>query len=464
MPTTYTPSSAVQQTTYATPVTKTVNLDSDIFLMRRDYRDAIIADWEDDDFLSFLEFPGDGLLSVASSFYHYEKPLLIRSVKLGALSGVATAAQVSFTLDPTAYIASGDGDRTALKKDDIIEIRGNVFARIDIKSGTGTATIFTASRRQGTTDDIGAAITAAIAAGDDVTIPFDAHAEGTDFPDEGLVTLPSRFTGQFQHIKSYQAITGDAASHKAEATFNGTQYVWDWLLVDQLKRHRIKQKMAFMFSPEGNFLENGQPVPLTSSLRGTLRVFGNRLLYDGTTGFTLADLDLMINQVKTRVGAKKMYLFCGPTLRAQIETILQSFGNGGGIHYDTWGGDANGRNKMISLGFSGFERHNVQIIFQEYRLLTALTGQPWQTYDREGYLVPADRATVQETTMSGIQSLTLDTLTLRYKKQGNGISRRFREVNRDVEVTFNDKIEKGIMTQEGLEINRRRLCFYIAPQ
>lgn len=460
----YTPSTAVVNSTYATPVVKQVNLDSDTFILERDYRDAIITDWQDDDFLSFLEFPGEGRLAVASTFYHYEKPLLLREVYIAAASGTQTAASSAFTLTPASYTASGDGDRSPLKKDDIIHLPGDIYARIDIKSGTGTATIYTASRRAGTSDDIAAAIALAIANPTwGVPIPTNAHAEGTDMPDEGDYTPPTRFAGQFQTIKSYQAITGDASSHQRSVTENGTKYVWDSMLVDQLTRHRIKQKMAFMFSPEGNFTEAGLPVPLTSSLRGTTKVFGNRILYDNTLGFTLADLDVLINQIKRIAGVKKVHMFLGPTLRGQIESILESFGNNGGIIRNTWGGEEMGRKKMISVGFDGFERHNVTVMFQEFRLLTALTGQPWQTFDKEAYVVPADMATFNYTDRNGVQTISLNSVELRYKKQSDGKSRRFREVGRDMAITFTDKIEKGIQTQEGLEFSRRRMMWFVGP-
>ena len=464
MATTFTPSTTVPNNTYALPITKSVHLDADAFLMKRDFLRNADQTWEDDDFLSFLELGNERLVQ-ASNFYHYEQGLLFREVYPAAIIGTATAASVTFTLTPASYTTTGDGIRTPLKEKDIVHLLGDVYGRVSIKSKTtgGTDTQFTITRRTGSTDDLGAAITASIAQGKAIAIPTDAHKEGSGFTMEGLDTPMTRYTGQFQTIKSYQAITGDAASHMMEIQVEGTQYYWNKLTIQMLKRHRIKQKMALMFSPGGNFDENGEVVPLTASLRGTLKAFGNRLLYDPTAGFTLADLDKFINQVKLLTGDKEVHMFIGPTLRGQIEGLIRQFTLNGGINYNTFGGGDGGKKRMVDLGFDCFRYHDITVYFQEYRLHPSLTGLDWQSFDREALVMPANMVNVQYADKNGAQSVNVNALTLCYKKQSNGVDRRFKEVNRDQNVTFNDTIERGLQSQEGLQYVGVRRGFFIGP-
>ena len=54
MASTFTPSTTVPNNTYALPITKSVHLDADTFLMKREFLKNADQTWEDDDFLSFL--------------------------------------------------------------------------------------------------------------------------------------------------------------------------------------------------------------------------------------------------------------------------------------------------------------------------------------------------------------------------------------------------------------------------
>jgi hypothetical protein len=463
MATTITPSTAVPYNSYANPQTNTIQLDADAFLMKRDFLKAVDTSWDDKDFISFLELTNSRLVQ-ASKFYHYEQGLLFRAPYIAAVSGTATAASASFTLTAASYTNDGQADRGPLKVTDIVNLIGDIYGRISAVSGSGISTVYTVTRRSGTTEDIGAAITLHAGSSNPIAVQFDAHSEGSNFPGSGMTTPATRFTGGFQTIKSYESITGDADSILRDITIDGQAYQFRVQTAQALKRHRIKQNMAYMLSPEGSFDDNGKPVPLSASLRGKLKTIGNKLLYDGTTGFVLSDLDKLCTQIKLLTGDKEVHWFIGPDLRAQVEGLLRTFTVNGGISYNSFG---MGDNKMraIDLGFGSFCYHDITFHMQEFRLHSQLTGLSWQTYGKEGYILPASQMSVTRSNeKGGVETVSLNALTLCYRTDSDGNNRRFREVQRDINVTFNDSKEKGLMTQEGLQYVGARKGWFVAPQ
>ena len=459
-----TPSSAVPNTSYANPIVTVTQLDADAFLMKRDFLKAVDTSWDDKDFISFLELTNSRLVQ-ASKFYHYEQGLLFRAPFIGAVSGTPTAASVSFTLSAASYTTDGGGiNHSPLKKTDVVNLIGDVYGRVSALSGTDVATIYTVNRRSGSTEDIGAAVAAHIAQGMAIAVQFDAHSEGSGFPDQGMVTPATRFTGGFQTIKSYEAITGDADSILRDIAIDGQQYQFRVQTAQSLKRHRIKQNMAYMLSPEGSFDDNGTPAPLSASLRGKLKALGNKMLYDGTVGFALADLDKLCTQIKLLTGDKEVHWFIGPNLRAAVEAIIRAFTINGGISYNSFGQGDN-KQRAIDLGFGSFTYHDITFHMQEFRLHSQLTGLAWQSYANEGYILPASMMQVtRNNDKLGVETVQLNALTLCYKTDSAGTNRRFQEVTRDINVTFTDKRERGLMTQEGLQYVGARKGWFVSTQ
>ncbi|UYZ60095.1 hypothetical protein [Hymenobacter latericus] len=460
MPSTFAASAAVPNSAanYGTSTSQLVTADD--FIQNRDILEAVDPTWVDDNFISFLEIAKNRLVK-AASFNHYEEGLLFRAVKPLAEVGTGSAGSVTFTLSADSYT----NGQAPIKQNDIVHLIGDIYGFVSAVSGTGTAQQFTVVRRAGTTEDVRAAILAHISGGKAMAVQFNAWGEGSGFPIAGLIPQATRFQGQFQTIKSFAGTTGDADSTTMEVNWEGTKYHFQMRTVKMLKAHRVQQNLALMFSPGGSFNDaSNASIPLTASLRGNLKALGNKLLYDGTAGFTLADLDKLVTQIKLLTGDREVHAFCGPVIRGQIEDLLRTFTKDGGISYNSFG-DGDAKKRAIDLGFSTVTYKDITIHFQEYRLHTQLTGLDWQTYDREMYILPANMMQVtRKDAINGVQTLSLNALTLCYKSQSNGVDRRFIEVNRGMEETRADYREKLLQSQEGLQYVGVRKGFFVAPQ
>jgi hypothetical protein len=456
----YVPSNSLPNQTHATPRVDSVKLDADDMIMSRDILRAIDPTFEEDDFITFLET--ESQVAKASKFYNYEQGRLFREALIASVSSATTTGAV-ITLASSAYTTvgelSGTVDRSPIKEGDLIPFAGDVWARVNAKSGSGTSTTYTL-RRVGTTGDLGAIVATHITNAWPIIGQSNAFGEGTGFPTEGLDTPATRFVGQFQTIKSYMKITGDAASHEMFANFNGKTYYWDKMTVEQLKRHRIYQNMTLMFGPGGTVSDGVQNVTLSGSLRSNLQAHGNQLFYNKSTGVTLANLDKLAAAIKGQ-GYTKALIFSGSNVRISIENLLRTFTTNGGIVYST--GSQNGQ-RSIDLGFGEFTYHGVTFRLQEYRIHEQLMGQVYMPYADEAYIMPDGKMSITtQDDINGARTLSVPSLKVRYKVQSNGMDRRFKVVTRTIDQTMVDEIEKGLMSQEGLQQVGIRKGFFLTP-
>ncbi|GAA4391853.1 hypothetical protein [Hymenobacter koreensis] len=455
------PSNAVTNRTNATPQSDSVVYDADSILMERDILKAVDQSWDDQDFMTSLE--ANARLVKASKFYNYEQGSLFRDSRVATASAGQSASTI--TLDASAYSAitelGGTIDRAPLIVGDIIPLIGDLYAQVTSASGAGTATQYVLTRI-GTTGDIGAALALHVAGG--ATTPIvaqgNAFGEGTDMPTVGLDTPFTRFQGQFQIMKTLAPnVTGDLASHDMAVTVGGTSHVVNKLKMETLKRHRIKQNLQLMLGPGGSV--NG--VTLTNSLRSNLKANGNQLYYNAGTGFSLANLDTLTTKIKRLLGVTEVHWYIGDELRNAIEDLIRPFTENGGIQYNSFG-MGNGKNRAVDLGFSSFTYHGVTFHLQEFRIHPILMGQSYMSYAKEGYIVPGNKMSVTKVDdENGLKTVSMPSLTICYKSQSNGQSRRFKEVYRDIDITFKDKLEMGIQSQEGLQQVAISRSFFIAP-
>lgn len=449
--------------TIATPRVDSVYLDVDQFAMYRDIRKAVDKTFEDNDFITYLETRAE--VASASKFYNYEQGTLFRDAGVATVTNAsATTATITLTADSYTSVSelTGAVSRSAIKVGDLIPLAGDIAARVNSKSGSGTSTTYVLQRTS-TSGDLGAALALHAAnASWRIVGQSNAFGEGTDMPTEGLDTPATRFVGQFQIIKSFDKITGDAASHQSHINYAGTTYYWDKMKLEMLKRHRVYQNMALMFGVGGTVNDGIQDVQLTGSLRSNLRDFGGKVFYNKNNGITLAVLDQIAAGVKDR-GYTEALIFSGPRIRIDIENLLRTFTANGGIVYSQ--GDKMGQ-RGVDLGFGEFFYHGVHFKLQEYRIHPTLMAQPYMTYRDEAYIMPAGEISVSRPDgPTGASSLSLPSLSVRYKMENGSKSRRFKEITQDASVLpgMNDSVQKGLQSQEGLQQIGIRNGFFVAP-
>lgn len=438
-------------------------LQAEDFMMQRDLLSTIEDTFQEKDFLTYLELSGRSLVAKNNLFSHYETRSKYRAVS--PTNVTATAATATFRLNAASYTnvqsIKGSLDRSPLKIGDEIMIPGGdgqpVWGYITAKSGSGITTTFTAVRRNGSTEDIGAALTTLATNGTKFGVPSQAFGEGSGQPEEGLDDLPIRFIGQMQIFKQMKRITGDADSNMTVFEFNGKNYYWLKMTPEMLLKQRMDIAFATMFSPGGSFVNaSGLTIPLTTGAEGYIASGGQNIFYDKNVGITIDTLHLIAGTLKAASGCREYIWTTGARQRQQIETILSTRTGNGGIVYTDFGFGKNSAERAVDLGFDSFKIDNIVFHMQESRALEhpeVTACNPALGYDDFGLLFPANNMKVSRSVDGEIITGMLPSIAHRYKVASDGTSRRMIQWENDRRTNGGfDTRQTNVQSQEGMQM------------
>lgn len=445
----------------ALPQIDTEYLGLDFFMHQPDVLNEIVPGWDTQNFLRMLELTGRAEVCHNEVFTNYESGMNYRAIGIQAISGTATASAVTVTLTADSYTnvgsLKGNVDRSPLKQNDIIKLPNRKEAFVQLKGAQGgqatTYTLVKSDRAADAAFDLGAYISSLAGTSQRLGIPSNGFSEGSKQPLEGIDVPLVRYSGTMQIFKAHMAVTGSAAGDTTHVTMPGGGNKWySKTLLDLGLKHRTDMAFQHLLGNGGNFVDtDGKKVKTSQGLEGYIRTLGNVYDYPGS-GFTLADLDALVNRIKALWGGNEYQWIMGSTLRAQVEGLIRNFTNGN-IVYNMFGnGDA--KSRAVDLGFNSFTYQGITFHMQESGVflhpeVTALAGY---NYDSMGILIPGKTQRITTSDNGITKNIDAPSLRIRYKVDVDNKSRRYSEWKMPKEITGIDETRFEILSHEGLQM------------
>lgn len=415
---------------------------------------------EDDFYSSITGLAGRSAPSVSDKFYHYEQGYIYRSVKVGAVVTTG-AAQATITLADSSYSSVGSMkgtiNRSPLKVTDVVMFAGRLWGYVVAKTGSGLSTQYTIKRRDGSTEDIGAAIAGHLAADQAFAVPTNAQQQASGPPDEGMDTLATRFEGTMQQIRNVARITGDADAAVMHVMLRGQKRYYNKMAIECAKKQRMDVAFANMFSPGGTFTNaSGNLVQLNTGLEGYIMNLGQNYYYQRSSGFTILQMREVADKAKALSGCREFIWECGPSQSADIDNFLATRVSAvaGGLTYNTFGIGDN-KQRAIDLGFTTFKIFDLVFHKHETRAFQhpEVTGLPGMNYDACGFLIPGDKVSINRMADGEFKRGPIQSLTARYKVSSKGQSRRWIEWENDRTTNGGfDIFTWNVQSQEGFQM------------
>ena len=418
-------------------------------------------------FADYTELTGKVQSIKSLEYFDFETGLLFRSVKIASIVASSTPASVTFTLAADSYsevgsIYGADVNRSPLMENSVLlcsnEINGLVISKNTTESGLTTQ--YTAIRREGTSDDLLAALTFHLNNNVRLASYTNAFAEGSKSPLEGRDMPTTRLVNQMQTFRDKDEITGDVDSLGMSIPWQGKTLYFDKVKLLQQWAHRIQVNRAMFLSPGGNFRIPGNTpgkgrVRLTTGLLPGVQQVGSTYEFDDEIGFMGGDIDAIVARGKANHSGSSYIIPSGYKFHAGFQKGIKELIGGGiaAIDYSNFGG-ANAKEKAVQLGFNSLGYGGMSFHLQESEIfnepeVTALDGYK---YSSMGLFIPGGMQKVTENDNGITQQLMVPTLRLLHTTGSDGEARRYFTFKRGIQQDGIDQKVCETLTQQGLSV------------
>lgn len=390
--------------------------------------------------LNWLESQGNFEESGQNVFYHGEKNWLFLGQKIA--SSVVSGSKVAITI----HADSLDAGVAAPRVSEIIMFPSGVTAYVDAVAGA----VITVQPQTGTS---AATLAAEATVGTYFSLLSNAQIEGSSNM-TSYVSKPLIFQGNTQIFREAFDMTGTAASNKSYFTSRGGKpYYYIQQEMDAVMRLRHKINFGMIFQPAAAFTDaSGTAAPTSTGLIPIAKQDG--ISYNTAVGgsFTIDDIEAINLALDAENAGNSVQFWIGNQLNQELQrsvtdTMQMS------VSYGTFKG---GKDRALELGFNSIkigQRQwdvNVSGIFHHPQI----TGLAGMNHAMSGILLPTDSMI---DTVTGKKE---SSISMCYKKQGDGQDRRYRFGKIDFDTNLQDKISTGYMAEMGLKVRgRNRLCF-----
>ncbi len=405
------------------------------------------------DLLRYLEVTNKTEAIGSNVFFNYLAGISQRTYRIAAVV-TNTPASATIRLDGSSFVdansTTGTTKRTTLLQRENVMFPGGQRGRVLLVAGAGLTTEFTINRRNGSTEDIGAACAALAASGKPFVAYSNSNAEASTQPTIGKESLTTRYQGQLQTFENHKEISGDVDSNRTLVKWEGgSDKYFSKALADLQVEHRRDVFYSMLLDAGGVFPSAEGDVPVQTGLEALIRQLGHVYRFTGGA-FDLTDQDNINARVKAVRGGVNYLEIVGGTLRSQQEEVLRPF-NQNVVNYGMWGaGDT--KQRVLDLGINGVNYGGIMTWFQEAYLFSDpnVTGAEGFKYPEMAMLIPGANTKVTDYQNGYYKTLDIPYLTLMYKNQSNGESRRFKQWMRGQDITNKDSTDMEMFTQQGL--------------
>lgn len=410
-------------------------LEIDAYLVDRysDYGGAGLLNW--------LESQGNFEEVGQNVFYHGEKNWLFLGQKIS--SSVVSGSKLAITIHADSLDAGVASPRVS----EIIMFPSGVTAYVD----TVANNVITVQPQTGTT---AAALALEATVGTYFALLSNAQTEGSSHM-ASYVSKPLIFQGNTQIFREAFDMTGTAASNKSYFTSRGGKpYYYIQQEMDAVMRLRHKINFGMMFQPGSSFTDAGGTNPVATSIGLIPIAKQDGINYNTAVGgsFTLEDIEAINLGLDAENAGNSVQFWIGNQLNQELQRSVTNTMQAA-VSYGTFKG---GKDRALELGFNSIkigQRQwdvNVSGIFSHPQI----TGLAGMNHAMSGILLPTDSMV---DTVSGKKE---SSISMCYKKQGDGQDRRYRSGKIDFDTNLQDKISTGYMAEMGLKVRgRNRLCF-----
>ena len=359
-------------------------------------------------FINTLIATGRESVAVADTYYHYEKDWLTKAQKISAKSAVASGA-VTLTIDPSSL----DGTNpTIARVNDVILFKNDMKGFITAKPAYNQVTFVPATANFTITQ-----IQAAITVGDTFAIIGNAMGEAST-KREGINVKPLMFSNRTQITRDADEFTGTVMSNKQVIKVEGKEYYYLSQELDKHATDKIQQAMIALTS-EGVDV-NG--IATTKGLIPSIKSLG--IQYSKSPVWTLQDFQNLNIMFDSELAPKELMLGYGNRLGNEIQNALFDVTRNGAVQYGAIGGEQ----KALALGFDSvkigaYTYHLKQEDMFHHKQTLGIAGS---NYVNSAYVVPLSMD-------KDAKGQNIPSIQLRYKEQGDGVSRKYRTWYKDIE-------------------------------
>jgi hypothetical protein len=392
------------------------------FLQDRDVIKKMLDTKHEADFLDIMQVMGRMKAADQEDYEHTENDLLFSSVEVASVSGGTTAASdpdvdALVTIAATSHTNGGKDSHPIVGEEVLLTNRqkGRVVAKDESADGAHTITIRPAQ---------GEDIVNNIAAGDILSFPNSAHAEGKGSP-KGRKSNVLHFKNNTMRLKSSYQITVDQKVTKLFFELEGKPYFMAKGQHDALLQFQLQEAFALLTSTGGTYIdEDGDKVRTTKGLDKSIRDGGIVHSFVNGIGYEKEDLRA-INKKLDRENAPDDFLFAlGSNLDMDVDDVFRSMPEltNGAISWDAFG-SSNAKQRAIDLGIDSYRVYGRTFHKKKLKALNhkGITGvsdtAPWPN---TGYMIPTNKVKAAR------GGEVLDRIRVRYRK-GDGVSLDYHE-------------------------------------
>lgn len=388
------------------------------FLKDRDVIAKLLDTKHEADFLDIMQVMGRMKSTDQEEYEHTENDLLFNTVTVGSKSvGVGVDVDVVVTLASASHTNAGKESYPIVGEEVLLKDRkkGRIVAKSTATDSAHTITIRPAQ---------GEDISGSIAAGDILSFPNSAWAEGKGSP-EGRKSNVLHFKNNTMRFKSSFAITVDQKVTKLKFELEGKPYFMAKGQHDALLQFQLQEAFGLLTSTGGTYIdEDGDTVKTTKGLDKSIRDGGIAHAYTNGTNFAQADLRAIAKKLDKENAPDDFMMLVGSTLNMDVDDLFFNMTGlqNGAISYDAFG-SANAKQRAIDLGFDSYRIYNRTFHKKKLKALNhkGITGvNDTALWPNTGYMIP----TTKVKTAKGGESI--DRVCVRYRS-GDGVSLDYHE-------------------------------------
>lgn len=361
--------------------------------------------------VGLMAFVGNEKPTESIEYTHFEEDRIMPKVK-ATCPGGGNAANVTFTLVAAAKttISYDNSPYGATTTEQAIPVRpGDTLL---IKPGSGTisastyihAYVVSVNKSAGTfiaTPFLGTESIPAIATADEIVIYGNVYGEGSGQPDSRSSTT-TKYENNLQILKGTFDISGTEKEMLLWINVPGpggtsAPYFSIKGEGDELKRHLNYVELSLLIGKQITNVTNiedinaaaGTPIRTTAGLIPEILANGITQNYSSITGFTLADLKVLVKELDKQKGSKYNLMKCGIDLSMQIDDELGDRFKNGGISYGNFQFD---EAKRVALEFDLFSEGGYSFAKSTYDVFNDLQtlGASGFNYSKEAIILPMD--------------------------------------------------------------------------
>lgn len=427
--------------------------------------------------VGLLAYVGNEKPTESIEYIHHEEDWIMPKVKATCPSGAA-GADVTFTLDDTSvttlsynnspYNATTTENKLPVNPGDTLLIKpasGTISAKTYIwayvVSVSESAKTFIA------TPILSADSIPSISSADEIVIFGNIHGEGSGQP-KSRSSKTIKYTNNLQIIKGTYDITGTEKEMILWVDVPGAggetaPYFAIKGEGDELKRHLnyvelsllLSKKITNVTNIEDVLASSGTPIKATQGLIPELLTNGINQTYSSITGFTLADLKLVVKELDKQKGSKQNLFMCGIDLSMQIDDEFGDRFKEGGISYGSFDFD---EAKRVALEFETFSQGGYTFHKRTYDAFNDLQtlGASGFNFSKEGMMIPMDSRTM----LVDRERIKVPSLRIRYL-EGRKVKTTY--VDR-FSTDGVDKFQVNYLSECGFEVTAPNRMVYIRLQ